>query len=152
MMKDNLKFRVLDVQENTYCDLNRRDVMFFINPDGELKQVVDLGPSETEPGVRQIFENTLPKVNFKVEFCTGLKDRHEKLIYQGDIIRCYYSTPDGDDYEDMEVRYDEKNLCWVAYDKIYNFSDATIFAEDEFEQKNIEIVGNINTGVIYEGN
>ena len=150
MMKDNLKFRVLDVQENTYCDLNRRDVMFFINPDGELKRVVEYEPTQSLPVVTHIFENTLPKF-FKAEICTGLKDRHDRFIYQGDIVRCYYNTPDGEDYEDLEVRYDEKNLCWILYDKTHNFYDDTAFGEDEFEQMVIEVIGNINTGVVDEG-
>ena len=151
MEKDNLKFRVLDVRDNEYCDLNRDDVKFFINTNGELMRIVSYEPTERIPATTHIFEHTLEEY-FKAEFCTGRKDRLGNLIYQGDIVRCYYATPDGEDYEDLEVRYDENNCCWVLYDKTHNFFDDTALGEDEFKSEDFEVIGNINTGVKDEGN
>ena len=85
--------------------------------------------------------------------CTGRKDRHGNLIYQGDIVRLYFSSDvNKNDHEDLEVRFDEYILGWVLYDKIHNFSDDTALGEDEFKSENFEVIGNIHTGVKDEGN
>lgn len=144
---DYLKFRILDVKENNYCDLTRNDVKFFIDTEGELKRAVQYEPTERVPATTYIFENVLPE-NFKAEFCTGKVDRHGKLMYQGDIVRSYFASADNaSDYEDMEVRYDTENLCWVLYDKAHNYADDMVLGDDEYDPRNLEIIGNINTGV-----
>lgn len=80
--------------------------------------------------------------------CTGRKDRNGNLIYEGDIVRLHFkSDVKEDDYEDLEVKYDDYILGWVLYDKIHNFSDDTALGEDEFKSEDFEIIGNINEGL-----
>lgn len=82
--------------------------------------------------------------------CTGRKDRNGKLIYQGDIVRLHFvSDTNEDDYEDLEVRYDENFMCWGLYDKEHNYFDDSALGADEFKSEDFEIIGNINEGVIY---
>lgn len=81
--------------------------------------------------------------------CTGLKDRHGNLIYEGDIVRLHFKSDiKDDDFEDLEVRYDDNFLCWVLYDKVHNFCDDTALGADEFKSEDFEIIGNINQGGI----
>ena len=145
-MKDNRKFRVLDVRDNVYCDLTREDVKFYIDTDGQLNRVITYPPCDLIDGTTHMFTKPLEEF-FKPEFCTGRKDRHGKFIYQGDIVRIHFQSEYKlDNYEDLEVRYDENNCCWVLYDKIHNFYDDTALGEDEFDSKDYEVIGNINGG------
>lgn len=151
-MKDSLKFRVLDVRDNEYCDLTRDDVKFYIDTDGQLNRVIIYPPCDLVEVTTYMFTKPVEEF-FKPEFCSGRKDRHGNLIYQGDIVRIYFKSENyEEDYEDLEVRYEEDNCCWVLYDKIHNFYDDTALGEDEFKSEDFEVIGNIHTGVKDEGN
>ena len=129
-MKDNLKCRVYSPTQNTIADVEEIDysqnMVFDTNGEGySIDDVI-------------------------IQFCTGRKDRNGKLIYQGDIVRLHFlSDTNEDDYEDLEVRYDENFMCWGLYDKEHNYFDDSALGADEFKSKDFEIIGNINEGVIY---
>ena len=127
-MKDNLRCRVYSPTQNTIADVEEIDYSqnMVFDTDGEGYSIDDV----------------------IIQFCTGRKDRNGKLIYQGDIVRLHFvSDTNEDDYEDLEVRYDENFMCWGLYDKEHDYFDDSALGADEFKSEDFEIIGNINEGV-----
>lgn len=116
-MNDRLKYRIYDTVEGEYIEVD----------------AVRLTPN----GIVVWTEKTEPELNPKryiIEFCTGLKDRHGKLIYEGDIVTC------GDDRE-WVVIWDDTfwQVKEIRQDGCININVLTWCTYDE-----IEIIGNIH--------
>ncbi|MDY6311327.1 MAG: YopX family protein [Cyanobacteriota bacterium] len=127
-MKDNLRCRVYSPTQNTIANVEEIDY--------SQNMVCDTN------GVGYSIDDVI------IQFCTGRKDRNGNLIYQGDIVRMHFeSDVKEDDYEDLEVRYDENFMCWGLYDKEHNYFDDSALGADEFKSEDFEIIGNINDGV-----
>ena len=125
---DRFRFRVWDNANNryvdTFSDAYNRIWRYYIDQNGDL-----IGVEEDN------VDRVQDKDNFIVEQCTGLKDRHGKLIFEGDII----SRSNGR----------KKTICfyqggfgwWTEYEDFINFSGHPHL--EEILQSH-EIIGNIH--------
>lgn len=116
MVKDRFKFRVWDKRLNRY--LGKNDPMQMLLENGNLAYLDDEGMKF-----------------YEVEFCTGLKDKNGKLIYEGDIVRCSYGS---EYYVGCVVwDYEEIQFSMEVSEELYSFSQHS-------DSHKIEIIGNIH--------
>lgn len=128
-MKDRFKFRVWNIERKKYEDLTRQDVLYFIDTSGQLNRVIVYGPSDDIPCDTHFFTKPLDKY-YKVEFCTGLKDKHGILIYEGDIVRTKEMG--------KAVKYNGKNVVVADYENY-----VIVYKEAAFYMKNPNTYGSI---------
>lgn len=129
-MNDRFKFRVWDSSANAYVTRSQ----FILLSDGTLIQ--EIGGEEV------IWESTEP------EFCTGLKDKNGKLIYEGDIVREVSIDEDsamGAEFEEISV------VCFGGGDYPYSFTlkhprfyRGYALLNYGYMRQEIEIIGNIH--------
>ncbi|MCM1167662.1 MAG: YopX family protein, partial [Ruminococcus sp.] len=87
--------------------------------------------TDTDLGKLIIMHEVIPST---LGECTGLCDRHGKLIFEGDILKIPYSS------DLYLVKHDDKNGGWLLVEPISN-------AEDEFrgcDVKDFEVIGNLH--------
>lgn len=129
-MSDRLKFRIWDNKEKRYVEeYLDREIMLSI--DGTLNAI-----AYDFLGNRSI-EDINKNNRFEVEFCTGLKDEKDKLIYEGDIFKAeVINSFDGDE-----------NLYKIIYGQVSWFDIEGCFAFARYQPSDlfeIEIIGNIH--------
>lgn len=122
MNTSRYKFRVWDKRKKRY------DERYTIGTDGLAYQLSDVG---------DYWYDLIPNEEVTIEQCTGLKDKNDKLIYEGDVFEAtVLNSFDGDSMVGKRIRGQ------VAY-----FTDSACFtfaAYAPFNLGQIEIIGNIH--------
>lgn len=117
-----IKFRMWDGRQMYQPEL-ADEYDFFIGADGDCRRLVDSG---TYNGA--YYPTTIPNPCELMQF-TGILDKNEKEIYEGDIVK----TPKGDL---RKIIYEFNSFKTVPLDD--NFKDDTVW------YYNVEIIGNIH--------
>lgn len=136
-MQDRFKFRVWckdykEWENDTIC-ISNKDNYILDNLRPKFLRITDIDP-----------------INHEISFCTGLKDKNGKLVYEGDILKEIYFDTDlnKSDYDYTVVRWEKIEASFIMYRPALP-NDITFFGEvfDDGDNsgvlKNFEVIGNI---------
>jgi uncharacterized phage protein (TIGR01671 family) len=73
-----------------------------------------------------------------IEFCTGLKDKNGKLIYEGDIVS--FESRGG---KPKAVSYDERDEPHMI-NPLWFIGGTSVFGWGAWEEQNCDVIGNIH--------
>lgn len=132
-MQDRFKFRAYFIPEEYYVKITQLN----FDAEGNITEIKFIKPKSVDPGGSEYicYQDQLNK--FVFEQCTGLKDKNDKLIYEGDIV------DDGEQY--TKIVFDKSCFC---------YDDGSGFYDDlDFYYTHCEVIGNIHeNSELLEGN
>lgn len=120
-MKDRFKFRVFDYDENK--------MVYF----KDLFSVVR--PHHDKSSMPNYYNNYVYHKTSEYMQYTGLRDKNERLIFEGDIVKIIHTTPYGDKIEKICVVEYSHCCFWAKTESV----GVSLYHEDN----EYEIVGNI---------
>lgn len=136
-MDDSLRIRIFDKEFDQYINPDETD--YYIDSNGRVILEIE---RITENGVFELKEFDITEADdlYRIERCTGLRDKNGLLIFEGDILQ--YTDKNGCKIQ-QEVIWDDRKARF-AHVVDWGIFDRTISPLDQELCSQKEIVGNIH--------
>jgi len=109
MNNDRLKYRVYSKEEKRYINLNTEEYFCWLSPKGRLM----LSDYRHNTDIDDMS-------GFAVEFCIGVTDKNDKLIFKGDKVRMHQFLFDGNEIESECIGFIGEDGFDFTFEQIVN--------------------------------